>query len=258
MNTVLETTKAESTKVLLKDKIESGLTVAGPVKALVSMESSRIDWEQGIYCSSNKMKYEILTDCYGFCGELSISDAKLRGAALEAFFKERGYKYKKDLPLATRVVRAVFGDIDRRRISTYSIVLRQAQKEQVPVSDLASWIEQRGGVQEISLTRSPTFISPKQKADIAKSTLQGKSPIGFAKSELLSHLADPDFIGEPCVLLAEQQADGTFGVFTVLRQPSLVNSAFAVLYAVQQEVSSKAQAEVDAANDADGAVAKSA
>jgi hypothetical protein len=193
-----------------------------------------------------------------FCGELGIAEAKQRSAALEAFYKERGYKYKKDMPLATRVVRAVFGEVNRRRISTYSLVIRQAQKENVGIASFAKWIEERGGVQEITLARSATYVSPTQKAEIAKGILQGKTPIGFAKSELLSFQADADFMGEPCVLLAEQQADGSFGIYAVLRQEGLVKSAYATLYAVQREILAKAQAEVDAANDADGAIAKSA
>jgi elongation factor G len=99
-----------------------------------------------------------------FCSELTISEAKQRSAALEAFYKERGYVYKQDLPLVTRVVRAVFGARDRRRISTYSLVLRQAQKEDIMAINLAAWIEERGGVQEITLARSANYVSPKDKA----------------------------------------------------------------------------------------------
>ena len=124
--------------------------------------------------------------------------------------------------------------------------------------NLAAWIEERGGVQEITLARSANYVSPKDKAAIAKGGLVGKSPIGFAKSELLSHIADASFIGESCVLLAEQQADGSFGVYAVLRQSGLVNSALAALYAVEREITTKAKAEVNAANDADGAVAQQA
>ena len=160
--------------------------------------------------------------------------------------------------MATRVVRAVFGEINRRRISTYSLVLRQAQKENISIANLASWIEQRGGIQEISLGRSATYVSPKTKAEIAKEIMQGKSALGFAKSELLSHLADADFVGEPCILLAEQQADGSFGIQAVLRQDGLVKAAYAALYSVQKETLARVSTELQAANDADGAVAKSA
>jgi hypothetical protein len=260
MNTLVNAVNvnAVSTNVLLKDKTEEIGANIGPIKALSNMESSRITWEQGAARTSNRTLYAVLAECLAFCAELTIAEAKQRSAALEAFYKDRGYLYKQDLPLATRVVRAVFGAKDRRRISTYSLVLRQAQKEGILATNLAAWIEERGGVQEITLARSSTYVSPSAKAEIAKNSLQGKSPICFAKSELLSHLADADKLGEPCVLLAEQQADGSFGIYAVLRQGGLVKSAFAAMYAVGKEIADKAKAEIDAANDADGAVAKSA
>jgi hypothetical protein len=175
-----------------------------------------------------------------------------------AIYKARGYKYKHDAPLATRVVRAVFGLDDRRRVATYSTVVRQAQKENIGVADLAKWIEDGNGVQEISLGKSATYIKPADKAEIAKNNLKGKTPIGYAQSELLSHVADAQYLGDMCVLLAEQQADGSFGVYAVLRQDGLVKSAFTSLYAVGKEIEAKAKAEIKAANDADGAIAKSA
>jgi len=260
MNTLLNAidTTTVATNVLLKDTTKVANLTIGATVALTNMESSRITWENGAYRTSNQSLYAVLAECLAFCAELSISEAKQRNAALEAFYKERCYRYKKDLPLATRVVRAVFGGRDRRRISTYSLVIRQAMKESIMAINLATWIEERGGLQEISLGKSATYIKPADKAEIAKNNLKGKTPIGYAKSELLSHVADAENLGDMCVLLAEQQADGSFGIYAVLRQDGLVKSAFASLYAVGKELTAKAKAEIDAANDADGALATSA
>ena len=260
MNTLLNAvnTSPVTTNVLLKDTTKVTNLTIGATVALTNMESSRITWENGAYRTSNQSLYAVLAECLAFCAELTISEAKQRNAALEAFYKERCYRYKKDLPLATRVVRAVFGGRDRRRISTYSLVIRQAMKESIMAINLATWIEERGGLQEISLGKSATYIKPADKAEIAKNNLKGKTPIGYAQSELLSHLADADHLGDMCVLLAEQQADGSFGVYAVLRQDGLVNSAFTSLYALGKEIEAKAKAEIKAANDADGAIAKSA
>ena len=247
-----------TTNVLLKDTTQVANVTVGTTVALTNMEANRINWEQGAYRTSNQALYAVLGDCLAFCGELTITEAKQRSASLESFYKDRGYTYKKALPLATRVVRAVFGSRDRRRISTYSLVIRQAMKENVSVTRFSEWVEERGGVQEISLGKSATYIKPADKAEIAKNNLKGKTPVGYAKSELLSQLADADFMGQPCVLLAEQQADGGFGIYAVLRQGGLVTSAFAAMYTVGQEVTARALAEIKAANDADGAVAKSA
>jgi hypothetical protein len=255
MNTIVETTNAVvATSVVLNDKA-AAISTNNALKSLISIEANRITWEQGAYKTSNQALYAVLADCLAYCGELTLEQTKVRSESLEKFFKERNYTYKKELPLATRVVRAVFGNIDRRRVSTYSLVLRQAQKCKVAIADLATWIEENGGIQEIRLGRSATYISPKAKAEMAKAVVAGReSFLCFAKSELLSHAADADFMGDACVLLAEQQADGSFGIRAVLRNDSLVTAAFTALYGKQQELLAQAKATIAAANDADGAV----
>ena len=261
MNTTVKTTNnAVTTTVVLNDIATTTVgTFANAVKLLGDMEAKRITWEQGAYRTSNSELYAVLAESLSYCGELVLEQAKERSVALERFYKERSYSYKKDAPLVTRVIRAVFGNIDRRRISTYSLVLRQAQKDRVQAADLAQWIEDNGGVQEIRLGKSATYISPKAKADIAKALVAGHgSFIGIASSELLSHVADADFMGEACVLLAEQQADGSFGIRAVLRNEGLVNAAYTALYGKQQVALAEAKATIEAANDADGAVATQA
>ncbi len=87
---------------------------------------------------------------------------------------------------------------------------------------------------------------------------EGKADLGVVQSEFLSVEADPSFIGQACVLLAEQQADGSFNVRAVIRNQSALNAAYAALYAKQKTVTAQAEAEVAAANDADGALAQQA
>jgi hypothetical protein len=242
--------------VVLNDTQETKATPAN--LEIRSIEANRINWENGAYRTSNQVLYQVLADCLAYSGELTVSMAKLRNSALANFYKERGYKYKEDAPLVTRVVRAVFGDVNRRRISTYSLVLRQAQKENIAYANLANWIEERGGVQEIRLNRSNTFVSPAQKASVGKMYFEGKANLGVVQSEFLSVEADPSFIGQACVLLAEQQADGSFNVRAVIRNQSAINAAYTALYAKQKAVTAQAEVEVAAANDADGAVQQQA
>ena len=55
------------------------------------------------------------------------------------------------------------------------------------------------------------------------------------RAELVSLLADGDFTGECCVLIAEQAADGSFVVRGLTRAGGAVNAAFAALYAEQKK-----------------------
>jgi hypothetical protein len=212
------------------------LTVSQPlIKVLADLETERETWEQGAYRTSNLALYAVLAKCLAIAQADTPELAKQRNAGLEAFYKQRGYSYKKDAPPATRVVKAVFGAVDRRRLSTYSLVLREAIKQKVLATQLAEWIEQNGGIQEIRLSQSATFVKPAAKVEQARQTFNTLPELASVKSEALTLLADADFIGECCVLIAEQAANGSFIVRGFTRAGGAVNAAFAALYAEQKK-----------------------
>lgn len=212
------------------------LAVAQPLtKVLADLETERETWEQGVYRTSNLALYAVLAKCLAIAQADTPELAKQRNAGLEAFYKLRGYSYKKDVPPATRVVKAVFGNVDRRRLSTYSLVLREAIKKRVQATQLADWIEQNGGIQEIRLSQSATFVKPAAKVEQARQTFDTLPELATVKSEALTLLADGDFMGECCVLIAEQAANGSFVVRGFTRAGGAVNAAFAALYAEQKK-----------------------
>jgi hypothetical protein len=225
---------AAANAVVQNDKTVTPVAKATPV-TLVGLEDRRKAWETTVYRTSNQQLYALLGDCYAYGADLPIAEAKQRTADLEKFFELRGYTVKKDSPLLTRVVKAVFGNVDRRRISTYSLVLRSAKAAGVAPSGLAQWIEDQGGIQEVKLTRSATYVSPKAKAQTAKASLATITDLAVVKSPLLSQKADADFIGTECVLLAEQQADGSFVIKAVVRTGTAVNAALTAVYAEQHK-----------------------
>ena len=205
------------------------------IKVLADLETERETWEQGAYRTSNLALYAVLAKCLAIAQADTPELAKQRNAGLEAFYKQRGYFYKKDAPPATRVVKAVFGNVDRRRLSTYSLVLREAIKKRVQAMQLAEWIEQNGGIQEIRLSQSATFVKPTAKVEQARQTFDTLPELATVKSEALTLLADGEFISECCVLIAEQAANGSFIVRGFTRAGGAVNAAFAALYAEQKK-----------------------
>ncbi len=217
---------------------------------LARMEGERKQWEEGAYKTSNKQLYAILAQCLAFGGAMDIGEARERAKMLEAFYAERNYRYKKDSPLMTRVIRAVFGDIDRRRLSTYSLVLREAQRQGVMPLQLAEWIEEKGGIQEIRLSQSPTFVGLKTRVAIGTNELVKRKSLAVVKTVALEALADAGYVGTACVLLAEQQADGSFAVKHLMRGSGVVNAALAALYTAGDGSGADKQAEQAAANDA--------
>ena len=216
----------------------SSITQTAALK-LVEMENNRKQWETTAYRTSNQQLYAVLADCLAYGGELPTEQAKERTSVLADFFEARGYAVKKDSPLLTRIVKAVFGNVDRRRISTYSLVLRSAKAANVLPSNLAAWIEERGGIQEVKLSRSATFVSPKAKAATAKQSLSTLPNLAVAKAPELALLADGDYLGEECVLLAEQQADGSFAIKALTRSGAALTAALTALYSEQKKATAQ-------------------
>ena len=238
---------ATDNNVVLNDKAKAAPS-DNALTLLTELEQQRISWEEGAYRTSNQMLYSILSQCLQFGGELIEMEAiKVRRQALEAFYKQRGYRWKKDTPLMTKIVRAVFGDIDRRRISTYSLVLRQAKKEQVLPPQFADWVERNGGVQEVRLARSDTFVTPKVKAETAQQSFEQMDKLAVVKTDELSKLADPDYIGENCLLVATQEADGSFTVRALVTANAAVNAAFAAIYQAKKAEAAEEEKAVKAA-----------
>lgn len=235
-NTQAAVQVADSNNVVLNDKAFAAADAKAIIyNAIVELEKQRIEWEEGVYRTSNQALYAILSQCLQYGADLPTTEGnKERREALDAFYKQRGYRIKKETPLMTRIVRAVFGDIDRRRISTYSLVLRQAKKENVSPDAFASWVEERGGVQEVRLARSSTFVSPKAKAETAQSSFKQMDKLAVVKTEELSKLANPDLIGEHCLLVATQEADGSFTVRALVTANSAVNAAFTAIYQAEK------------------------
>lgn len=237
MSDVISTLPVETaaTTAVVSNDTAAPASITSKVAAtkLKDLETRRKLWETTVYRTSNEQLYALLAECYVYGGDLPMEQAKERSRELDDFCKQRGYVVKKDSPLLTRIAKAVFGNVDRRRISTYSLVLRSAKAENVLPTNLANWIEERGGIQEIKLSRSPGYVSPKTKAEKAQATLPSIADLAIVKSDVLTKLADGDFMGEECVLVAVQQADGSFAIKALTRSSSAVNAALQAVYGQQ-------------------------
>jgi hypothetical protein len=137
-----------------KVKLEKKPTVATPIQRLETMESATRNWEANELAASNKRLYSILMDAYTYYMTMKTDSSKdtraLYADDLAKFIEERKYVFAPTSHDMTRVVKCVFG-ADRRRVSAYSIALREALRQDVAAKDLAIFIEQNGGVEQIRL-----------------------------------------------------------------------------------------------------------
>lgn len=220
------------------------------LESLNKLVCEREEWETTAYKKSNDMLYAILQKCalinIAMLG--NDKDSKARRAALAEFVVQKGYRFTEATPVVTKVIKCVFG-VDRRRVSAYSLVLREATRQGITAVNLPAWIEDNGGVEQIRLGNSGNGKTAKQKADEAKSVMQNQNVLAVVKSELLSELADSNFAEHDCVLLATQQADGSFSVRAVVRSAGVVNAALLAYYNANKAVVQSDIKKQEASND---------
>ncbi len=222
------------------------------VQALDRLISDRQDWEVGTYRASNDQLYSILTKCYALDFSLAGNEehSKARRLALNDYAKKQGYTFKPETLTVNKIVKCVFGDVQRSRISSYSKVLREAKKQKVAIADLAKFIVDNGGIQEIRMSKSATYKSPKQKVALAVNLISN-TKLAVIKSQKISEVINVDKVDDQCVLIAKQQADGSFLVQGVVYSTSALNSALVALYGAENAQVKNKEEKLEAANDSD-------
>lgn len=231
-------------------------STAVPQNKLAVMEQARKSWETTELAASNKRLYSILKDAYSYYLVMKqdpIKETRTQHSAdLDKFIKDRGYTFMPSTHDMTRVVKCVFG-VDRRRVSAYSIALREALRQEVAAIDLVAFIEQEGGVEQIRMGGTKP-LSVTKRAEKAADQVLG-TELGLFKFDPSMFAADADWADKQVVIVATYLPTGEFQANAVLRHDSAVNAALAAYYSQQQaKVRETAKAEREAEEAAAAAV----
>ena len=187
-------------------------------------------WEHNVLRTCNEQLYALLGKCYALYFEMvgSSEAAKTMRNALESVINSKGYRFTKGTHTLTKIVKCVFG-IDRRRVSAYSLVLREALSRTLKVEDIASFIASNGGVEEIRRSKSATAITPKQKAELGKQAVSA-SQLAVVSGGTIAEKIDIANVGNDLVAIVTQQADGSLVVRALINSQSVLNAALACAY----------------------------
>jgi hypothetical protein len=119
-------------------------------------------WETTAYVRSNDMLYGLIQKSYELYIDLTngMGDAADKKVGFKDYINLKGYSFKESTPLTGKIIRCVFGDKDRRRLSTYHTVLRVIVANKWAVADVPSKIAEFGGVQEISMGKPLGHLTP--------------------------------------------------------------------------------------------------
>jgi hypothetical protein len=218
-----------------KVKIEKKAAVTTPMERLQTMESATRNWEANELAASNKRLYSILMDAYTYYMTMKTDSNKdtraLYADDLTRFIEERKYVFAPTSHDMTRVVKCVFG-ADRRRVSSYSIALREALRQDVVAKDLAVFIEQNGGVEQIRLGGTKPLSAKLRAGKVKQEVLDAE--LGLIKFDARLVGADADWADKQVVIVATYLPTGEFQANAVIRHDSAVNAALAAYYSNQQ------------------------
>ena len=208
-----------------KVKIEKKAAVTTPMERLQTMESATRNWEANELAASNKRLYSILMDAYTYYMTMKTDSSKdtraLYADDLAKFIAERKYVFAPTSHDMTRVVKCVFG-ADRRRVSAYSIALREALRQDVVAKDLAAFIEQNGGVEQIRVGGTKPLSAKLRAGKVKQEVLSAE--LGLIKFDARLVGADADWADKQVVIVATYLPTGD----------SAVNAALAAYYSNQQ------------------------
>ena len=228
---------------------------ATPIEQLKSLEVARISWETTELAASNNRLYSILKKAYSFYLVMKTAECKdvrkERVDALEAFIKERKYTFMPSTHDMTRVVKSVFG-VDRRRVSAYSLALREALRQEIDADDLIAFIEENNGVEQIRMGGTKP-LSAIKRADRVRSEVFSND-IGTFKVDATLSGANADWVDKQVIIIATYLPTGEFEANAVIKHDSAVNAALAAHYTNQQAaIRAQAKAEKDAEKEAEAA-----
>lgn len=199
------------------------------LKRVENLSIKREVWESNELARSNDALYAIFADCLELYRDLTNgSGVRAMKKGLEDYINIKGYGFQLTSPLTLKVIKCVFGERDRRRLSTYHSVLRVAIADKWKISEVAQRISEYGGVQEISLRRKDG-LTAKDKATIARDALMSQSIAKLSSKELLKQF-NIEHKGDSAVAVMTLENDGSYSVHCVVKSNTAVNAALAAYF----------------------------
>ena len=219
-------------------------------EVISNLIAERKHWETNEFASSNKRKYQILQSCYVLYKDMvGITVEKL--ALKRAFNKhceELGFEFKDSTHLMVRVVTAVFGNQDRRRVSSYAKALRIAAEKNIGSMDIPKFLSDAGGIEEVRREGKTVRVNIKEKAKIGLTLMQGKT-LAQVQGDALNAEFDEAAYDGAALLISTREVDGSFHIKYVLQNGVLITSALAHLPTLLKDKEALKAEEQKAAND---------
>ena len=192
------------------------------VEQLNDLVVKREKWESTDYKKANEGLYALLSSCLKMFNDKFVTageaDRKTLRQELATLLKTDGIKVQTNTPTLTMFVRYVFGS-DRKRAHGYAYVLKAAISYEITAEDLAKFIVEQGGIEEI---KRKMVASEEAKANKAKREKALEAVNANAEQAELAPLAtvgvDLSNNTTPfAIVIAKPNANGEGDVIAVLK-----------------------------------------
>lgn len=219
----------------------SAMIVIGAGDYISALVEDREAWEQGSLKASLDELYGLLAKCVGLYEMMARDDdngERLRNE-LEAYCKEKGFKFKGETHTVVKIVRAVFNN-DRRRYTSYGKALRIAIAEGKSKADIVAYLRGKNGIDGVikSVTTTGSADTLEMRAMKVWEKLKA-AKLASVSSDKLKQISDQAHINQPVVLLATQLANGEFEVHQVVKKATVVNSTYATFFKEEEHAQVK-------------------
>jgi len=117
---------------------------------LLTVNDEQKKWTLGAYKKENEGLYAILQSCYRIVRQIRESNIGVRNE-LDNLLKEHQITFNKGTSIEAKVIRCAFG-IDSakdKRVFKYKRVLERAFTDEIPEAELAQWISDGNGIENV-------------------------------------------------------------------------------------------------------------
>lgn len=147
-----------------------------------------------------------------------------------AYVKSTKLRFNGETHTIAKIAGVVFNrkneDYNRRHASHYGRALLKAQRSGITHDKLAAFVEKSGGVTKLAQNGPTSEPTTSVKAEEVWTSLRDNK-LALVDDEVFRTMVDAANVGQRVLLLATQQAKGTFEILGLVQKTSVVDAAFA-------------------------------
>lgn len=215
----MNTTKKSSQRKNERDLNEANAVIfaESSIQSLDIIATQAATWERTSYAKATDELYVLLAECLSFYQSKFLdvhnkSKTALRQSLIESIKQKRiTSRVQRNTTTLALLVRYVFAS-DRKRAHGYSYVLSAAISHGINAADLAHWVRNEGGIEEIKRKMVKSAESIERQRAVAEARSHIEQTIERAQATPLATVQLEGFIGQRVVLLARANPDGSVSI----------------------------------------------